>query len=153
MSSLRLETEIAARVGECFDLSVSVDAHTSSMSASRERVVGGVSSGSMRLGDSVTWQARHFGLPFRMTSAITVHERPHRFVDEQTRGPFRAWWHEHSFTETETGGTRMVDVVEFRAPVGLLGALVDRLVLRRYLRSLLDQRNQWLKDALEVGRA
>jgi ligand-binding SRPBCC domain-containing protein len=44
----------------------------------------------MKLGDTVTWRARHFGIAFQMTSAITDYERPIRFVDEQQRGPFSA---------------------------------------------------------------
>jgi len=85
---IRLETLIAAPVAACFDLSLSVDAHTVSMAASGERAVAGVTSGVMKLGDTVTWRARHFGIAFRMTSAITYYERPIRFVDEQQRGPF-----------------------------------------------------------------
>ena len=149
MPSLRLETLIAAPVGDVFDLSLSVDAHTSSMSASGERVVGGVASGAMALGDTVTWRARHFGVAFRMTSAITAYDRPVRFVDEQVRGPFAAWWHEHGFTDAGDGRTLMVDVVRFRSPLGPLGRLVDAVVLERYLTRLLRERNEWLTRELE----
>jgi hypothetical protein len=72
--SIRLETLIAASIGECFDLSLSVDAHTASMRASGERAVSGVTSGALKLGDTVTWRARHFGIVFRMTSAITEYD-------------------------------------------------------------------------------
>jgi len=147
--SIRLETVIAAPVGECFDLSLSVDAHTASMSASGERAIGGVTSGVMKHGDTVTWRARHFGITFRMTSAITDYQYPLRFVDEQQRGPFRRWWHEHTFTAMANGATRMTDVVEFRSPLGLLGTMADRLVLGYYLPYLLRQRNTWLKSTLE----
>lgn len=120
------------------------------MAASGERAVSGVKSGVMKLGDTVTWHARHFGIAFRMTSAITAYERPVRFVDEQQRGPFQRWWHEHTFTAV-SGGTKtlMVDVVEFRSPIGPLGAVIDRLVLDWYMRHLLRRRNAWLKAALE----
>jgi ligand-binding SRPBCC domain-containing protein len=147
--SIRLETVIAAPVGECFDLSLSVDAHTASMSASGECAIGGVTSGVMKQGDTVTWRARHFGITFRMTSAITDYQYPLRFVDEQQRGPFRRWWHEHTFTAMANGATRMTDVVEFRSPLGLLGTMADRLVLDYYLPYLLRQRNTWLKSTLE----
>jgi ligand-binding SRPBCC domain-containing protein len=147
--SIRLDTVIAAPVGECFDLSLSVDAHTASMSASGERAIGGVTSGVMKHGDTVTWRARHFGITFRMTSAITEYQYPLRFVDEQQRGPFRRWWHEHTFTAMANGATRMTDVVEFRSPLGLLGTMADRLVLGYYLPYLLRQRNTWLKSTLE----
>lgn len=150
MRSLRLETVIAAPIGDCFDLSLSVDAHIASMSASGERVIRGVTSGVMTLGDAVTWRARHFGIAFRMTSAITEYEYPVRFVDEQQRGPFRRWWHEHTFTAVANGETQMTDVVEFRSPLGPLGSIADRLVLDEYLRHLLRQRNAWLKATLEA---
>jgi ligand-binding SRPBCC domain-containing protein len=149
MPSFRLETVIAAPVADCFDLSLSVDAHTSSMAGSGERVVGGVASGAMALGDTVTWRARHFGVVFRMTSAITAHERPSRFVDEQVRGPFGAWQHEHRFRDAGDGRTLMVDEVRFRSPLGPLGRLVDAVVLERYLTRLLRQRNTWLRRELE----
>jgi ligand-binding SRPBCC domain-containing protein len=148
--SIRLETVIGAPVGDCFDLSLSVDAHTASMSASGERAIGGVTSGVMKLGDTVTWRARHFGITFRMTSAITAYQFPRRFVDEQQRGPFRRWWHEHTFTAMANGATRMTDVVEFGSPLGPLGMMADRLVLGHYLPHLLRQRSSWLKTTLEA---
>jgi ligand-binding SRPBCC domain-containing protein len=147
--SIRLETVIAAPPGDCFGLSLSVDAHAASMGASGERAVSGVTSGAMKLGDTVTWRARHFGIVFRMTAEVTEYEYPRRFVDEQQRGPFRQWRHEHTFTAAD-GGTRMTDAVEFRSPLGPAGTLADCLVLDRYLRHLLIQRNAWLKATLEA---
>ena len=148
--SLLLKTVIAASAADCFDLSLSVDAHVASMDSSGEQAIAGVTSGGMKLGDEVTWRARHFGIPFRMTSAITAYDYPTRFVDEQQRGPFRSWWHEHTFSALATGETLMRDVVEFRSPLGPLGLAADRLVLDRYLARLLRTRNEWLKATLEA---
>jgi hypothetical protein len=53
------------------------------MCGSGELAIGGVTSGIMKLGDTVTWRARHFGMIFQMTSAITEYQYPSRFVDEQ----------------------------------------------------------------------
>jgi ligand-binding SRPBCC domain-containing protein len=147
---IRLETVIAAPAGDCFGLSLSVDAHAASMRRSGERAVGGVTSGVMKLGDTVTWRARHFGIVFRMTAAITEYQYPSRFVDEQLHGPFRRWWHEHTFTATANGTTVMTDVVQFQSPLGRLGSLADHLVLDRYMPHLLRQRNTWLKTTLEA---
>lgn len=152
MRSFRLETVIAAPAGDCFSLSLSVDAHTASMGASGERAVGGVTRGVMTLGDTVTWRARHFGIVFRMTSAITEYTYPTRFVDEQQRGPFRRWRHEHTFTAMADGRTVMTDVVAFRSPLGPLGFLADLLVFDHYMPRLLRQRNAWLKATLEARR-
>ncbi len=150
MRSIRLETVIAAPIGDCFDLSLSVDAHRASMSQSGERAIGGITSGVMKLGDTVTWRARHFGIAFQMTSAITGYEYPNRFVDEQQHGLFRRWWHEHTFIAMADGATKMVDIVEFRSPCGLLGSAADHLVLDHYIARLLGQRNIWLKNTLEA---
>jgi ligand-binding SRPBCC domain-containing protein len=152
VAEFRIETLIAAAVEDCFNLSISVDAHAASMESSGERAVAGVTSGPMSLGDTVTWRARHFGIPFRMTSAVTAFEFPYRFVDEQQRGPFERWWHEHRFTRTEDDQTRMIDTVRFVAPLGPLGSIADRLVLDSYMSKLIRQRNDWLKSTLEAGK-
>lgn len=149
MPRFELQTPIAAPPDRCFDLSLSVDAHTQSMRASGETAVAGVTAGRMSLGDTVTWRARHFGVWFRMTSAVTAYDRPASFVDEQVRGPFAHWRHEHRFEPAAGGGTRMTDVVQFRSPAGPFGAFVDRVFLAGYMMRLVDQRNAWLKQALE----
>ncbi|MEX0794352.1 MAG: hypothetical protein WD045_14550 [Pirellulaceae bacterium] len=48
MIHLRVETQIAAPLARCFDLSRSVDAHVLSASATDERVVAGRTSGMSR---------------------------------------------------------------------------------------------------------
>src|SRR5690348_7108593 len=128
MTVLELVTELHCSAEEAFDLSLDVDVHTESMSGSKEVAIAGVTSGRLGLDDEVTWRAWHFGLPWRMTSRITSIERPHRFVDEQVRGPFGHFRHEHLFT-SEQGATRMVDRIEFSAPLGLIGRMIERLVL------------------------
>lgn len=80
MPFIRLETNLPSTPEAAFELSLSVDAHTSSMRGSGERAIAGVTSGEMALGDTVTWRARHFGFPFTMTSRISTHEAPDRFV-------------------------------------------------------------------------
>lgn len=147
MPTIVLSSLVPATPEACFALSLSVDAHTASMSQSGERAVAGVTSGLMRLDDTVTWQATHFRIPFRMTSRITEYEAPRRFVDEQVSGPFHRWWHEHRF-DAVAGGTQMTDVVEYEAPVGPIGRLADRVVLTSYMTRLLERRSRWLVEAL-----
>jgi len=129
-----------------FELSLSVEAHLRSMARSRERAVGAVTSGTLTLDDEVTWRAWHFGVPWTMTSRITEYDPPHRFVDDQVRGPFRAFRHEHLFTESDDG-TVMTDRVAFTAPFGVLGRVTERVVLRRYLAHLIGARNRYLAAA------
>ena len=142
-------TRTALPASELFDLARSIDAHKDSMARSREEAVGGVTSGVISLGEDVTWRAWHFGVPLRMTSRITQMEPPNQFVDEQVKGPFRRFRHVHEFRQDDAG-TTMVDRIEFEAPFGLVGRLVERLVLARYLRKLIESRNRYL--AGEVAR-
>lgn len=142
------ETSINVPVESVFDLSLDIDAHRASMTASKERPIAGVTSGHIRLGETVTWRARHFGIPFTMTSKVTALERPHRFVDEQVRGPFRNFHHEHVFEHID-GGTRMIDRIRFDAPFGPIGRLVERAVLASYLRQLITVRAKYLKAEAE----
>ena len=146
MISFQRQTLIPVPPDEAFDLSLSIDAHLGSMSDSGERAVGGVTRGVIGLGEFVTWRARHFGVTWTMTSAITEWERPIRFVDEQQRGPFKSFRHEHRFVPSE-GGTMLHDDVRFVAPLGPLGLVAERLVLKRYLPHLIDVRNEFLVPA------
>ncbi|OJF10502.1 SRPBCC family protein [Couchioplanes caeruleus] len=148
MTIIELTTVFPVAPARAFDVSIDVDAHTASMSGSGERTVGGVRSGPLALNDSVTFTARHFGLPWRMTSRITEYDRPTRFVDEQARGPFAYWRHEHVFVWDESRGVTVArDKVEFAAPLGFLGRLVTRLVLEGYMRRLLSKRNEYLASS------
>ena len=149
MHTIRVVTVIAAPVGRCFDLARSVEAHVRSTAATGERVVAGRTSGLMELGDEVTWEAKHFGVRQRLTSAITRFERPWFFQDRMVRGAFAALEHDHVFGERADGSSEMVDVVRFAAPLGVVGWVVERLVLARHLRRLLVERGLVLKGLAE----
>lgn len=113
------------------------------MARSRESAVAGVTSGLIGLGQEVTWRAWHFGIPLRMTSRITAMDAPSSFVDEQVKGPFKHFRHVHEFSESPEG-TVMTDRIDFAAPFGPLGRLVEKLVLARYLKQLIETRNEFL---------
>lgn len=151
MPAFRIVTEIAAPVERCFDLSRSIDLHLESMIASKERAVDGVTSGLIAEGQEVSWQARHFGVQWRMTSRITEFDPPIRFVDEMVRGPFAAFRHEHHFhphTFYPSGaGTRMTDVVSFRMSLGPPADFPVGLYLRRLMRI----RNDVIRAKAEQG--
>lgn len=147
MPVLRIVTNIAAPKEVCFDLSRSIDLHLESMIASKERAVAGITTGLISEGEEVTWEARHFGRLWRMTSRITALDPPHRFVDEMVRGPFASFRHEHLFEDND-GGTRMTDVIEFRTRLGAIGDLPAGL----YLRRLIGIRNGVIRAKAEIDQ-
>lgn len=148
MPTITLETLIDAPPEQCFDLARDVQAHIASTAGSGERAVAGITAGLLGPGDEVTWEARHLGLRWRLASRITEFDRPRRFVDEQVRGPFRSWWHEHRFEPAEEA-TKMTDLVRYQLPLGPVGRLAGRVYLRRYVENLLERRALSLKAMAE----
>ncbi|HEY7125532.1 MAG TPA: SRPBCC family protein [Ktedonobacterales bacterium] len=149
MPTIRLETYINAPIERCFDLSLNVDLHAHTMAHTHEHPVAGVTQGLMHLGDTVTWEAVHFGLKQHLTSKITAYERPLRFTDEMVKGAFQELHHTHEFV-AQPPGTLMIDVFMFRAPLGILGRVAEALVLTRYMKNLLLARNRYLKQVAEA---
>jgi len=80
----------------------------------------------MREGAIIDYRLRVHGLPLRWRTRINIWEPPHRFVDEQLRGPYRQWIHEHTF-ESRDGGTLARDHVRYAVP---LDALLHRWLVR-----------------------
>jgi ligand-binding SRPBCC domain-containing protein len=150
LAIIRVETDVNAPPALCFDLKRSVDLHMSSTGDSGERAVAGVTSGLIGDGQEVTWSARHFGVRQRLTSRITAFNPPRHFRDSLVRGAFARFDHDHYF-EPHAGGTRMIDVFDYAAPLGPLGRLAEQLFLNRYMRRLLEERARGIKAVAESG--
>src|SRR5262245_14681382 len=69
----------------------------------------------IREGAEIDYRLRLLGLPVKWRSRISVWDPPHRFVDEQLRGPYRRWHHEHLF-EPSGEGTQVHDIVHYQVP-------------------------------------
>jgi ligand-binding SRPBCC domain-containing protein len=152
VTELRLHIDIDAPLDIIFDTARDIGVHLRA-DMGRTKVVAGVSSGLIGLGQTVTWKSRHFGITWKMTSKILEVDRPRRFVDEMQRGPFRSWWHEHVVTETITGG-RLSDHIRYAPPLGPIGKVADALVLRRHMERLLDRHLRTIAQvALERAKA
>jgi ligand-binding SRPBCC domain-containing protein len=81
-------------------------------------------------GALIDYRLRLRGFPLRWQSEITAWQPPRRFVDEQRRGPYRLWIHEHTF-ESRGNGTLARDRVEY--------ALYGGLLVRKWVRCDLER--------------
>lgn len=90
----------------------------------------------MQAGTTIDYRIRIRGITTRWRTRITTWEPHERFIDVQTTGPYRWWHHEHRFEACEDG-TRIIDEVEYRAP---LGWLTHRLLVDRDVRRIFDYR-------------
>jgi ligand-binding SRPBCC domain-containing protein len=96
----------------------------------------------LRAGALIDYRLRIHDLPVRGQTEITVWEPTQRFVDEQKRGPYRLWIHEHRFT-AQNGGTLCSDHVRYAA---LGGELVNRLFVRRDVEKIFAFRRRQLEE-------
>jgi ligand-binding SRPBCC domain-containing protein len=70
------------------------------------------------------------------------HVVPQRlFVDEQRRGPYRVWHHQHHF-EARSGGVLMTDIVHYELPFWWFGELARPLFVSRQLTNIFEYRKQ-----------
>jgi ligand-binding SRPBCC domain-containing protein len=95
----------------------------------------------MRVGATIDYRLRVRGLPLRWRTLITCWEPSTRFVDEQVRGPYRIWIHEHTF-EQQGQKTLARDHVRY-APPG--GRIIDRLFVRRDIERIFAYRAEALR--------
>lgn len=149
MPTITTTIEIRSPIHRCFDLARSIDFHTFSMAASGERAISGVTHGLIGEGQEVTWRARHLGVTRELTSRVTRCDRPYLFIDEQVRGAYKRFRHEHRFESLSPDRTLATDVFTFESPLGLLGRGVNALFLTRYMTDLLRGHAANLAAALE----
>lgn len=80
-----------------------------------------------------------FNIPVRWVTEITHVQEQSFFVDEQRKGPYRIWHHEHHFKIVE-GGVEMTDIVSYVLPFGILGRLVHPILVRPKLEAIFKYR-------------
>jgi len=151
MPTIHLTTFIAAPIDRVFDLARSIDLHKKSMSHTKEEPVAGTTSGLINLNETVTWKAKHLGKTRFLKSKITALEKPVLFSDEMAEGDFKTLLHEHHFKQVENG-TIMIDIMKFEVPYGSFGRLFSKIYLTNYLRRLLEQRNQVIREYAETDK-
>ncbi|MER2156234.1 MAG: SRPBCC family protein [Solibacillus sp.] len=139
---------IYAPIDGCFDLARNVDILIKTTAKTKEKAVGGVTHGLLNEGDSVTWEATHFGIKQKLTAKVTHMQQPTIFVDVMVKGAFKSFTHTHKFVE-EKDGTLMIDMFEYKSPFGPLGSIADKLFLYNYMESFIKKRSAELKMLAE----
>ena len=129
MPIIELKIEIKSNIETCFDLSRSIDFHQISTAGTNEKAIGGRTKGLINFGETVTWEATHFGIRQKLTSIV----------------------HDHYF-EQANDRVIMKDVFSFQSPFGILGKVFDKLILKNYLKKFLVERNNLIKEYSETTK-
>ena len=85
------------------------------------------------------------GIPLFWMTEITQVQPMSLFVDEQRRGPYRMWHHEHHFEE-KNGGVLMTDKVHYQLPFWLLGEAAHALFVKKQLDDIFNFRAQKVQE-------
>lgn len=80
-----------------------------------------------------------FSIPMKWITEITHVEPLKFFVDEQRKGPYKIWHHEHHF-EVVDGGVMMTDIVSYELPMGFLGRMAHPFIVEKKLKEIFDYR-------------
>jgi ligand-binding SRPBCC domain-containing protein len=101
----------------------------------------------VHLGARVKVSGGAWGIPLTVESEVTAFEPPHLFTDEQRQGPLGKWVHTHRFEEI-SGGTRVLDRIEYAAPTGVLGMLVTEAMIATELKWVFEHRERKIRELL-----
>ncbi|RYD74596.1 MAG: hypothetical protein EOP53_17980 [Sphingobacteriales bacterium] len=81
-----------------------------------------------------------FGIPVKWTTRITQVDFQKSFTDLQDKGPYKYWNHHHEFVINKNG-VLMKDTVDYELPFGILGRIVNALIVKRKLNDLFNYRS------------
>jgi ligand-binding SRPBCC domain-containing protein len=89
------------------------------------------------------------GIPVYWMTEITQVKEKEFFIDEQRKGPYALWHHQHHF-KAIPGGVEMTDIVHYRNPLGLLGKLANYLFVRKKLKGIFEYRFKKVEELFGV---
>lgn len=152
-SVLERSVEIAAPVEEVFAFHLDTR-NAARISPPSTRVLDVRGTFPVTAGAIVEMRMRERPSPVATTWRVRIEavDPPARIVDVAERSPFAAWRHEHLFTPLGPDRCRMTDRVTYRLPAGPLGALADRLLVRRMLGRAFAERHRRTRQVLEAAR-
>jgi len=100
----------------------------------------------MYAGQIITYKVKPLlGIPMSWMTEISHVEYQKYFVDEQRFGPYALWHHKHFF-KTIPGGVEIIDKVDYKLPLGILGSLANTVFVRKKLQSIFDYRSKKLNE-------
>ncbi len=84
-------------------------------------------------------------IPLNWVTEITQIEERSYFVDEQRKGPYKIWHHEHHFKTVE-GGVLMTDILYYDIGKWILGWIAGKLFVHKKVRNIFEYRQKMLES-------
>ncbi|SEP97516.1 SRPBCC family protein [Flavobacterium urocaniciphilum] len=148
MTTIKTITIYNAPIEKVFNVNRDIDIHQQSATQTNEKAIAGTTSGLINKNETVTWKGKHFGVYITHQSIISEMIFPTYFIDEQLKGHFKSFKHQHFFEQKENH-VEVTDIVEYETPFGIFGKIFDAILLKNYLQKFILQRNAFLKKLVE----
>jgi len=84
-------------------------------------------------------------IPLDWVTEITHIDEPYFFIDEQRKGPYNIWHHEHHFRETD-GGVIMTDILYYDIGKSILGWVAGKILVDNKVKGIFEFREKKLKQ-------
>lgn len=88
-------------------------------------------------------------IPTTWVTEITHVVEKKYFVDEQRIGPYKLWHHQH-ILEDLGDGVLMKDIVTYQPPMGFIGALANKLFIKKQLETIFSYRFKVVNDKFNL---
>ncbi|QDK46509.1 TIGR01777 family protein [Bdellovibrio sp. ZAP7] len=102
-----------------------------------------VSTQQIQQGTLIDYVLKIRGIPAKWKTEIDEWHPPHKFVDNQMRGPYQLWHHTHEF-RSFCGGTLMTDRVRYKLPLGYFGWLIANYFVRKEVMQIFKYRREYI---------
>ena len=105
----------------------------------------------MAEGQLIDYTIKLLGKRIRWRTIITEYEEGVRFVDQQLKGPYSMWHHTHEFKEVD-GGVEIVDKIYYVMPFGLLGRIVNYVIVKNDLNNIFKYRFKIINQLFDENK-
>lgn len=97
-------------------------------------------------GEIIQYKVRAFpGIWLTWVSEIKALKEGESFVDDQRSGPFKFWFHRHSFVQ-QNGGVLVKDEINYSLGFGIFGEIVRHFVVKNQLAEMFKHRRVVLEE-------
>ena len=89
------------------------------------------------------------GIPMKWKTRITQVDDQKSFTDFQLKGPYKYWNHYHEFLPNEEG-VLIKDTVDYELPLGFLGTLAHKIMIKKKLENIFNYRFKVLDEKFNL---
>lgn len=105
----------------------------------------------LKLQSEIILNIIQFGfIKIKWTIRLTDFKHYSIITDTQIKGPFKVWIHQHCFAESESN-TIMTDKINYKLPMGVLGKLLNKIIIKKLIEKQFEFRHIKTKEILERG--